>query len=124
MNAEALTVNTSALTAVANDFSYERVFVRQLEAKAQKGDILIGITTSGTSKNILEALRYAKKNEIYSVILMGEYYNAELETICDKIIKVPSKDTPRIQEAHIFIGHLLAEYVEYKMYGKTEEQNG
>lgn len=123
MNAEALTVNTSTLTAVGNDYSYERVFVRQLEAKAKPGDVLIGISTSGKSGNVLEALRYAKKNGIYTVILMGDYYNAELEGLCDKIIKVPSKETPRIQEAHIFIGHLIAEYVEYKMFGGAEEQN-
>lgn len=123
MNAEALTVNTSTLTAVGNDYSYERVFVRQLEAKAHKGDILIGISTSGSSKNVLEALRYAKKNGIYTVILMGDYYHAELEDICDKIIKVPSRETPRIQEAHIFMGHLIAEYVEHKMYAGSEEQD-
>lgn len=117
MNAEALTVNTSTLTAIGNDYSYERVFVRQLEAKAKPGDVLIGISTSGSSGNVLEALRYAKKNGIYTVILMGDYSDDELEGLCDKTIKVPSRETPRIQEAHIFIGHLIAEYVEHKMFG-------
>lgn len=118
LNAEALTVNTSTLTAIGNDYSFERVFVRQLEAKAKEGDILIGISTSGKSKNVLEALRYARKNGIRTVMLMGDYVNLELEDICDYVIKVPSQITPRIQEAHIFIGHTIAEYVEYKLFGK------
>ncbi len=115
MNAEALTVNTSALTAIANDYSYERIFVRQLEAKANPGDMLIAISTSGKSKNILEALRFAKKYGMRTVMLMGEHDNPELEEICDYIIKIPSRVTPRVQEAHIFVGHLIAEYVEHEL---------
>lgn len=118
MNAEALTVNTSTLTAIGNDYSYERVFARQLEAKARPGDLLIGISTSGRSKNVLEALRYAKRQGIKTVMLMGEHQVPELEELCDYIVKVPSKVTPRVQEAHIFIGHTIAEYVEYKMFGE------
>lgn len=118
MNAEALTVNTSTLTAIGNDYSYERVFARQLEAKAKAGDMVIGISTSGRSKNVIEALRYAKKNEIKTVLLMGEHDVPENDDVCDYIIKVPSKIIPRIQEAHIFIGHTIAEYVEYKMVGE------
>lgn len=117
LNAEALTVNTSTLTAIGNDYSYERVFARQLEAKAKTGDMLIGITTSGTSKNVLEALRYAKKHEIETVLLMGGFEDPELDDVADYIIKVPSLITPRIQEAHIFIGHVIAEYVEHRMFG-------
>lgn len=117
LNAEALTVNTSTLTAVGNDYSYERVFARQLEAKAHKGDMLIGISTSGTSKNVLEALRYAKEHEIHTVLLMGGFENPELNGVAEDIVKVPSLITPRIQEAHIFIGHVIAEYVEHKMFG-------
>lgn len=116
LNAEALSVNTSTLTAVGNDYSFERVFVRQLEAKAHIGDMIIGISTSGTSKNVLEALRYAKKKEIVSVLLMGGFENPELDDEADYIIRVPSLITPRIQEAHIFIGHVIAEYVEYCMF--------
>lgn len=116
MNAEALTVNTSTLTAVGNDYSYERIFARQLEAKAKAGDILIGISTSGRSKNVLEALRYARKNGIGTVMLMGDQDVPDLAEICDYVVRVPSKITPRIQEAHIFIGHTIAEYVEYKMF--------
>lgn len=118
MNAEALTVNTSTLTAIGNDYSFERVFARQLEAKATEGDMLIAISTSGTSKNVLEALRYARKNGIRTVMLMGDHEVPELKELCDYVIKVPSKITPRVQEAHIFIGHTMAEYVEHKMFGE------
>lgn len=113
--AEALSTNTSILTAIGNDYSYERVFARQVEARGKTGDILIGISTSGKSKNVLEALRYAHSNGMHTVMLMGDYTNFELQDICDYVIKVPSKITPRIQEAHIFIGHTIAEYVENKM---------
>lgn len=120
MNAEALTVNTSTLTAIGNDYSYERVFARQLEAKARPGDLVIGISTSGRSKNVLEALRFAKRQDIKTVMLMGEHQAPELEELCDYIVKVPSRVTPRVQEAHIFIGHIIAEYVEYKMFGEEK----
>ena len=118
--AEALSTNTSILTAIGNDYSYEQVFERQAEAKAKAGDILIGISTSGKSKNVLNALRYAHKNGIMTVMLMGDDANPELEDFCDYIIKAPSKITPRIQEAHIFIGHTMAEYVEHKLFGEGE----
>lgn len=120
LNAEALTVNTSTLTAIGNDYSYERVFARQLEAKAKPGDMVIGITTSGTSKNVLEALRYARNNDMETVLLMGGYENPELEDEADYIVKVPSFITPRIQEAHIFIGHVIAEYVEHRMFSEKK----
>lgn len=116
LNAEALTTNTSTLTAVSNDYSYERVFVRQLEAKAKKGDILIGISTSGKSKNVVQALKFAKEEGLVTVMLMGNYEDNELKDITDYIIKIPSKIIPRIQEAHIFVGHLIAEYVEHKIF--------
>ncbi len=118
LNAEALSVNTSTLTAIGNDYSFERVFARQLEAKAKAGDMLIGISTSGTSKNVLEALRYAGDHGIITVLLMGAFENPEWNDVADYIIKVPAVITPRIQEAHIFIGHVIAEYVEYRMFGK------
>ena len=120
LNAEALTVNTSTLTAIGNDYSYESVFARQLEAKAKPGDMVIGITTSGTSKNVLEAIRYAKKHKIKTVLLMGGYEDPELDGVADYIIKIPSLITPRIQEAHIFIGHVIAEYVEHRMFGEQD----
>lgn len=120
MNAEALTVNTSTLTAVGNDYSFERVFSRQLEAKSHPGDMLFGITTSGRSKNVLEAFRYASSHGVTCVALLGDHVNPELDELCDYVLKVPSKVTPRIQEAHIFLGHMLAEYVEEKSFGSSE----
>lgn len=117
LNAEALSVNTSTLTAVGNDYSFERVFARQLEAKARAGDMVIGISTSGTSKNVIEALRYARKNHIATVLMMGGAQVLGIEHTVDYLIKVPSLITPRIQEAHIFIGHVIAEYVEHTMFG-------
>lgn len=115
LNAEALTVNTSTLTAIGNDYSYERIFVRQLEAKAKKGDVLIGISTSGKSKNVIEALKYARENGIKTAMWMGDFDSTQVSEFCDYVIKVPSDITPRIQEAHIFIGHTLAEFVEQKI---------
>ena len=88
------------------------MFARQLEAKSHKGDVLIGITTSGTSKNVVRAMEYASKHGIHTILLTGNRDNYYDESIYKCVIKVPSEDTPRIQEAHIFIGHLLAEYVE------------
>ena len=120
MNAQALTVNTSTLTAVSNDYSYERIFTRQLEAMGRPGDVLIGISTSGKSKNVLEALRYARENEILAIMIMGDFYNFELEEAADYVVKVPSQITPRIQEAHIFLGHIWAEYVEHCLFRKEE----
>lgn len=124
LNAEALSVNTSTLTAIGNDYSFERVFVRQLEAKARTGDMVIGISTSGTSKNVLEALRYARKSGIVSVLLMGGSEDPELRDAADHIIRVPSYITPRVQEAHIFIGHVIAEYVEHRMFGENACRSG
>lgn len=118
MNAEALSVNTSTITAIGNDYSFERIFARQLEAKANIGDMVIGISTSGTSKNVLEALRYANKSGMITVLLMGGFDTPEMDITADYVLKVPAVITPRIQEAHIFIGHVLAEYVEWRMYGK------
>ena len=112
INAEALTVNTSCLTAIGNDYDFDRVFERQLEAKGHSGDVLIGITTSGTSKNVVKAMEYASKNGIHTILLTGGRDNRYDGSTYECVIKVPSEDTPRIQEAHIFIGHLLAENVE------------
>ena len=119
LNAEALSVNTSTLTAVGNDYSFERVFARQLEAKAHEGDLVVGISTSGTSKNVWEALNYAGRNGITAVLMTGGTQLNGKDGTPDYVIKVPSFITPRIQEAHIFIGHVMAEYVEHKMFGES-----
>ncbi len=118
MNAEALTVNTSTITAIANDYSYNRVFSRQLEAKGRKGDVAIGISTSGKSKNVLNALDEASNNGLYTILLTSRA--CRLINKYDLIIRIPSNDTPRIQEMHIFIGHIWAEYVERRMIEKDE----
>lgn len=114
-DAEALTVNTSTLTAVGNDYGYDSIFFRQVEAKGREGDILIGISTSGKSSNVVAALKEAKVKKMITVMMTGDFENQSLDEICDYQIKVPSQVTPRIQEGHIFIGHALAEIVEEKL---------
>jgi len=107
----ALTVNTSILTAAANDYSFEAVFSRQVEALGKKGDIAIGISTSGNSSNVIAALASARKKGLVTVVLTGQSGGAISGTV-DIEIKVPSDVTAHIQEAHILIGHILCELVE------------
>ena len=121
-DAEALTTNTSILTAVANDYDFDGVFSRQVEAKGREGDILIGISTSGKSKNVLNAMKSAKRKQMITVMLMGDFETGQLDEYCDFIIKIPSKITARIQEAHIFVGHVLAELVEINDIGVDEQK--
>jgi D-sedoheptulose 7-phosphate isomerase len=109
--AMALTVNTSILTACANDFGYELVFAKQVRAIAEEGDVVIGISTSGTSPNVLEAIKAAKEIGAHTVGFTGEG-GAELGKIVDICLAVPSKDTPRIQESHITAGHIICFLVE------------
>jgi D-sedoheptulose 7-phosphate isomerase len=113
--AEALHVNTSYLTAVANDYSFDEVFSRLVEAKGRKGDVLIGISTSGNSKNIVKAIEKAKEIGIIIVGITGSS-GGKMKEICDYLINVPSSDTPRIQEAHITIGHIICEIVERELF--------
>ena len=122
INAEALSVNTSTLTAIGNDYGFERVFVRQLEAKARTGDVVIGLSTSGRSPNVIQALHYAKANGMLSVAFTGMDEPRELQEAADLIVHAPSKITPRIQECHIFLGHLLAEYVEAELFPQNKEK--
>lgn len=112
----ALTVNTSSLTAIGNDYTYDQIFSRQIEAFGQAGDIAIGISTSGNSLNVLEALRVAKRKDMVAVALTGEG-GGQLKAEADYCICVPSTDTPRIQEAHILVGHILSELVEQTIFG-------
>ncbi len=109
--AEALHVNSSFLTAVANDHSFDEVFSRMVQAKGQKGDVLIAISTSGNSPNILKALETAMEMGLTTVGLTGET-GGKMKPLCNYLLKVPSCDTPRIQEAHILIGHIICELVE------------
>lgn len=113
----ALTTDSSILTAIANDYGFEKLFSRQLEANGAKGDMFIGISTSGNSKNIIEALKTAKENGIVTVGLTGAS-GGEMADLCDYCIKVPSQETPRVQEAHILIGHIICSVVEEELFGK------
>ena len=112
----ALHANASTMTAVANDYSYEQVFARGLTANARPGDVAFGITTSGTSKNVVAAAKLKTKLGIKMIALTGENGEA-LAPYADVVIAVPSRDTPRIQEAHIMIGHILCDYVERRLFG-------
>jgi D-sedoheptulose 7-phosphate isomerase len=113
--AEALHVNTSFLTAVANDYSYDEVFSRMVKAQGKKGDILIGLSTSGNSKNILRAIESANALGMITIGMTGDD-GGKMKTMCDFLINVPSNDTPRIQEAHILIGHILCEMIEHRLF--------
>jgi D-sedoheptulose 7-phosphate isomerase len=109
--AEALHCNTSYLTAVANDYSYDVVYQRLIAGIANEGDVLIGLSTSGSSKNIIFAVEEANKKKLITVGLTGSK-GGQLKNICTHWIGVPSDDTPRIQESHILIGHILCQLVE------------
>jgi D-sedoheptulose 7-phosphate isomerase len=110
-----LATDTSMITAIGNDYGYERLFQRQLQAQARPGDIFVGLTTSGRSANVIAAFRSCKELGVTSVALCGR--GGELEGLCDHVVRVPSASTPRIQEAHILIGHMLCAYVEQQVFG-------
>jgi D-sedoheptulose 7-phosphate isomerase len=107
----ALTANTSALTAIGNDYSYEVVFARQLEGLGSRGDAAVGISTSGKSPNVLNALRSARKMGITAVGMTGQR-SPDIAELVDYCISVPSKRTARVQEAHILLGHILCEIID------------
>lgn len=111
MPAIALTTNTSILTALANDYGYDIVFARQVEALGQKNDVVLGISTSGKAKNVAAGIKQAKKMGIKTVALSGGD-GGDIAKLADVSLLVPSTSTPRIQEAHITIGHILCELIE------------
>ncbi len=113
----ALTTDTSIMTAIGNDYGYGKLFSRQVQANGIKGDMFIGISTSGNSANVLEALNECKEKGIITVGLTGEKGGGMAE-ICDYCIKVPSNETPRVQETHILIGHIICAVVEEAIFGK------
>jgi D-sedoheptulose 7-phosphate isomerase len=115
LDAEALHVNTSYLTAVANDYSYNEVYARIVKAKGRKGDILVGLSTSGNSGNIVEAFKVAKERGLIIVGFTGET-GGKMKEYCDYLINIPSTDTPRIQECHITVGHIICQLVEEKFF--------
>ena len=111
LKALALTTNTSSLTAIANDYAFRDVFARQVEAFGQPGDVAIGLSTSGNSQNVIEGIQVAKRKGLVTVGLTGQD-GGQLRLLVDHWIGVPSRDVPRIQEAHILIGHILCDLVE------------
>lgn len=113
----ALTTDTSIITAIGNDYGYEKLFSRQVQANGVKGDVFIGISTSGNSANIIEALKECKEKGIISVGFTGEN-GGKMAEMCDYCIKVPSNETPRVQEVHILIGHIICAVVEEAIFGK------
>lgn len=115
LNAEALHVNTSYLTAVANDYSYNEVYSRLIQTLGKDGDILIGLSTSGNSVNIINAIVEAKKQGCITIGFTGKG-GGKMKGHCDIIIEIDSKDTPRIQECHMLIGHSICELVEQALF--------
>lgn len=113
--AEALHVNTSYLTAVANDYSYDEIYSRLVKGMGSKGDVLVGLSTSGNSMNVVKAFEAAKVNEMITVGITGGS-GGKMEELSDFLINVPSNDTPRIQESHIMIGHILCQIIEAELF--------
>ena len=116
--AEALHCNTSYLTAVANDYSFDVIYSRMIDGIGHEGDVLIGISTSGNSENILKAIETAREKKMITVGFTGES-GGKLKDKCDYLINIPSTDTPRIQESHIMVGHIICQLVEEKLYPQT-----
>lgn len=115
LDAEALHVNTSYITAVANDYSYDQIYSRLIKARGRKGDILVGLSTSGNSGNVIKAFDLANQVGMITIGMTGEG-GGKMKDICKYLLNVPSKDTPRIQESHIMLGHIICELVEEKMF--------
>ncbi|MBC7322945.1 MAG: D-sedoheptulose 7-phosphate isomerase [Acetomicrobium sp.] len=117
--AMALHANTSALTAIANDYDYSDVFVRQIEAFGRPGDVLVGLSTSGKSANVLKALDYAKKKGLKTIGFTGRKADT-MSSLCDVLLSVPSEDTPRIQEVHMLWGHIICGLVEDGLFNERK----
>lgn len=113
--AEALHTNTSSLTSLANDYSYDEVFARLVMAMGNKGDLLFGLSTSGNSRNVINAMKQAQKQEMITVGLTRQG-GGEMKNCCDIILEIPSTDTPRIQECHMLLGHSICQIVEQGLF--------
>ncbi len=118
LNSEALHCNTSYLTAVANDYGYDLIYSRMIDGACKPGDVLVGISTSGNSKNICNAFRKAKDLGVVTVAMTGES-GGEMKKMADYLLNIPSADTPRIQESHIMVGHIICEIVEAQMFPRV-----
>ena len=116
--AEALHCNTSYLTAVGNDYSYDVIYSRIIKGIGNKGDILIGLSTSGNSANVVKAFEMAKQKEMITMGFTG-FTGGAMKEISNYLLNVPSTDTPRIQESHILLGHIICELVEARLFGKS-----
>ena len=119
----ALSVNTSCVTAIGNDYGFDQVFSRQVEALARAGDVAIGISTSGNSPNVVRAISMAKKMGLHTIALAGRT-GGNLRKAVDHCICVPSNDTPRIQECHILIGHIISELIEKELFNDKKRVSG
>ena len=115
--AEALHCNTSYLTAVGNDYGFDEIYSRLIDGIGEQGDVLVGLSTSGNSPNILKAFKTAKKKEMITIGFTGKS-GGEMRPLCDHLINIPSTDTPRIQESHIMVGHIICQLVEEKYFAK------
>jgi len=118
LNSEAMHCNTSYLTAVANDYGYDLIYSRMIDGACKPGDVLVGISTSGNSKNICNAFRKAKDLGVITVALTGAT-GGEMKGMADYLLNVPSTDTPRIQESHIMLGHIICEIVEATIFPRV-----
>ena len=118
----ALTTDTSILTSIGNDYGFDRVFERQIESLGCEGDIVIAISTSGNSKNVIEALKKSKKNKMKSIGLLGSD-GGQIKQLVDLPIVVPSSNTPRIQETHITIGHIICEEIEKELFSMMRSKS-
>ncbi len=116
----ALTTDTSALTAISNDYSFDEVFSKQLQALGRPGDILVGLSTSGTSSNVIRAMREAKQNDIITVGMSGQS-GGEMGAVSDFLVTVPSTDTPIIQEIHIAAAHMMCHLVDHFLFEAVSE---
>lgn len=113
--AEALHCNTSYLTAVANDYSYDVIYARMIDGIGNEGDVVVGLSTSGNSKNIIQAFKVAKEKNMITIGFTGEG-GGQMKEFSDYLLAVPSKDTPRIQESHILLGHIICQLVEEQLF--------
>lgn len=118
----ALTANSSAVTAIANDYGYEKIFSRQTQAYGQPGDLFVGISTSGNSRNIVAAMQHCRSHSMETIALTG-LGGGEMATICDVSIQIPSRSTPRVQECHILIVHMLCAAVEEVLFGAGADKS-
>lgn len=118
--AEALHCNTSYITAVANDYSYDVIYSRLVKGIGNEGDVLVGLSTSGNSKNIVKAFEIAKEKKMVTIAFTGES-GGKLKKLSDFLINVPSEDTPRIQESHIMLGHIICQFVEEIYFEDTND---